>query len=440
MSEPKSDSRALPVPSGRLSRLARFGALTSNIAGNMALHGARQMAQGKRPQARDLLLTPANARKVADQLAHMRGAAMKVGQLISMDAGDMLPPELAEIMARLRADAHYMPGGQLKQVLNENWGTGWQKRFDKFQVRPIAAASIGQVHRAHTRDGRDLAIKVQYPGVRRSIDSDVNNVAALLRISGVMPKEMDIAPLLDEAKRQLHEEADYEREGRYLRRFAELLSDTPDFVVPRLHEDLTTQNVLAMDYVEGVGIETLIDAPQETRDRVMRLLIGLLFRELFEFRMMQTDPNFANYRYETETGRVILLDFGASREFAPGITEGFRRLMRAGLSENRDEMRAAIIDIGFFAEDTAAHHQKTMVDMFEMSMEPLKRPGAFDFAQNDLAMRMRDAGMELGADRDFWHIPPMDTLFMQRKFGGVYLLASRLKARVDLRSIIEPYL
>ncbi|TCO73592.1 ABC1 kinase family protein [Rhodovulum euryhalinum] len=440
MPDPKSDSRALAVPSGRLNRLARFGALTSNIAGNMALHGVRQVAQGKRPKASDLLLTPANARKVADQLAHMRGAAMKVGQLISMDAGDMLPPELAEIMARLRADAHYMPGGQLKKVLTEAWGADWLKRFDKFQVRPIAAASIGQVHRAQTKDGRDLAIKVQYPGVRRSIDSDVNNVAALMRFSGVMPRELDIAPMLDEAKRQLHEEADYEREGRYMRRFGELLADAPDFVVPQLQDDLTTRDVLAMTYVEGVPIETLVDAPQAERDRVMGLLIGLLFRELFEFRLMQTDPNFANYRYQPETGRVVLLDFGASRDFAPEMAAQFKALMRAGLSGDRDAVRRAILDIGFFAEDTAAHHQTTMLDMFEMSMEPIRRPGAFDFADNDLAMRMRDAGMELGADRDFWHIPPMDTLFMQRKFGGFYLLASRLKARVDLRAIIERYL
>jgi len=440
MTDPKSESRALAVPSGRLTRLARFGGLASNIAGTMALHGARQVAQGKRPRASDLLLTPANARKVADQLAHMRGAAMKVGQLISMDAGDMLPPELADIMARLRADAHYMPGGQLKTVLNSNWGEGWHKRFAKFDVRPIAAASIGQVHRAQTANGRDLAIKVQYPGVRRSIDSDVNNVAALMRMSGVMPKALDIAPMLEEAKRQLHEEADYEREGDYLTRFAGLLAEAQDFVVPALHADLTTRNVLAMDYVEGVNIETLTGAPQETRNRVMTLLIGLVFREFFDFRMMQTDPNFANYRYQPETGRVVLLDFGASREFRPEMADQFRRLMKAGLDGDRQAVRQAILDIGFFSEGTATHHQQLMVDMFEMSMEPLKHSGPFDFANNDLAIRMRDVGMALGADRDFWHIPPMDTLFMQRKFSGMYLLASRLKARINLRAIIARYL
>ncbi|MBL3569570.1 ubiquinol-cytochrome C reductase [Rhodovulum sulfidophilum] len=439
MPDSKFDSRPLPVPAGRLTRLARFGGLASNLAGAAALNGMQQLAQGHRPKARDLFLTPSNMKKVADQLAHMRGAAMKVGQLVSMDAGDMLPPELAEIMARLRADAHYMPGGQLKQVLNANWGEGWLKRFARFDVRPIAAASIGQVHRAQTKDGRDLAIKVQYPGVRRSIDSDVTNVAALLRLSGAMPKQMDISPMLDEARRQLHEEADYDREGRYLRRFSDLLADAPEFAVPRMHEDLTTENVLAMDFVEGVGIETLTEAPQAERDRVMGLLVRLLFRELFDFRLMQTDPNFANYRYQPDTGRVVLLDFGASREFPAEMTEAFRSLMRAGLAGDREAVRQAILRIGFFGEDTAAHHQQLMIDMFEMSMEPLRRPGAFDFASNDVALRMRDAGMELGQDRDFWHIPPMDTLFMQRKFGGMYLLASRLRARIDLREIVAPY-
>jgi predicted unusual protein kinase regulating ubiquinone biosynthesis (AarF/ABC1/UbiB family) len=440
MTEHFPESRALAVPSGRLSRLARFGGLASSIAGTAALNGAGQMVRGRRPRSGDLLLTPANARKVADQLAHMRGAAMKIGQLVSMDAGDMLPPELAEIMARLRADAHYMPGGQLKRVLTDAWGPAWLKRFAGFDTRPIAAASIGQVHRARTADGRDLAIKVQYPGVRRSIDSDVNNVAALMRMAGAMSRAFDITPMLEEAKRQLHEEADYEREGRYLSRFAALLADDPAFVVPQLHADLTTRSVLAMDYVEGAAIDSLRGAPQETRDRVIRRLVVLVFRELFDFNMMQTDPNFANYRHQARTDRIVLLDFGASRDFQPGMADHFRGLMRAGLDGDRAAMRQTLRDIGFFADDTAGHHQDLMVEMFDISMEPMKRGGAFDFADNDLAFRMRDVGMALGADRTFRHIPPMDTLFMQRKFTGVYMLASRLRARVDLRTIVAPHL
>ena len=176
--------------------MARMGTLATGLAGGMLAEGARQWAQGKRPSARDLLLTPANARRVADQLAQLRGAAMKVGQLLSMDAGELLPPELGEILARLRSDAKPMPIGQMDDVLTAAWGAGWDARFAQFGFTPIAAASIGQVHRATTKDGRQLAIKVQYPGIRQSIASDVDNVGTLLRVSGLLPAHLDVAPLL----------------------------------------------------------------------------------------------------------------------------------------------------------------------------------------------------------------------------------------------------
>ena len=283
--------------------------MATGIAGGMVAEGARQLAQGNRPKLSDLLLTPGNARRVADQLAKLRGAAMKVGQLVSMESGDLLPPALAEILGRLRSDARAMPKAQVKGVLDAQWGKGWEKRFTHFSYTPMAAASIGQVHRAQTKDGRDLAIKIQYPGVVESIDSDVDNVAALFRMSGLMPKEMDIKPLLRDAKRQLHDEADYLREAGYLSRYGELLADAPDYALPQLHADLTTARVLAMSVVGGVPIETLADAPQDERDRVMTLLFALLLRELFEFRLVQTDPNFANYRFEPDTRQLILLDF-----------------------------------------------------------------------------------------------------------------------------------
>jgi predicted unusual protein kinase regulating ubiquinone biosynthesis (AarF/ABC1/UbiB family) len=207
----------------------------------------------------------------------------------------------------------------------------------------MAAASIGQVHRAQTKDGRDLAIKIQYPGVVESIDSDVDNVAALFRMSGLMPKEMDIKPLLRDAKRQLHDEADYLREAGYLSRYGELLADAPDYALPQLHADLTTARVLAMSVVGGVPIETLADAPQDERDRVMTLLFALLLRELFEFRLVQTDPNFANYRFEPDTRQLILLDFGATRPYKATMANEFRRLMKGAMAGDREQMNTAAL-------------------------------------------------------------------------------------------------
>lgn len=428
------------VPSGRLNRLMRMGQMASGVAGNMLLAGARELAQGKRPKLSDLLLTPANALKITQQLAQMRGAAMKVGQLISMDAGDLLPPEMAAILARLRSDAHAMPPRQVQAVLTANWGGKWQQRFEPFSFTPIAAASIGQVHRAKTLDGRDLAIKIQYPGVRKSISSDVNNVATLLRLSGLLPSTLDIAPLLLEAKRQLREEADYQLEGAHLQRFAELLADAPEFVVPTLHADLTTTHVLAMSFVGGVPIESMTEAPQAERDRIVRLLVSLLFRELFEFGLMQTDPNFANYRYDPQTGQLILLDFGATRAFAPAFGQAYRQLMAAAMAGERQAMKQAAMTIGYFDERALPKHQTAVLDMMQMALEPLRHAGDFDFGQTDMVHRLRQAGMALGLERDFWHIPPIDTLFLHRKLGGLYLLAARLKARVNVQQLVQTIL
>ena len=289
-----SESRYRKVPSARLSRLASFGQLAGGIAGGMLAEGARRLAAGERPQLSDMLLTPGNALRLTEQLSKLRGAAMKLGQMISLDAGDLLPAELTAILARLRDAAHYMPPSQLNQVLIGEWGKDWRKRFARFEATPIAAASIGQVHRATLPDGRVVAIKVQYPGVAASIDADVDNVATLLRLSTLLPDSLDIAPLLAEAKQQLREETDYLREAEQMRRYGALLAGNPAFVVPAPVPELSGERVLAMDFIPGAPIDTLEGADQATRDAAMGALLGLVLRELFEFGFMQTDPNFAN--------------------------------------------------------------------------------------------------------------------------------------------------
>nr|WP_245198563.1 AarF/ABC1/UbiB kinase family protein [Jiella mangrovi] len=364
---------------------------------------------------------------------------MKMGQLISMDAGDVLPPELAAIMARLRADAEPMPRRQLQSVLDGAWGRGWEKRFDLFDHRPIAAASIGQVHRALTTDGRLLAIKVQYPGVARSIDSDVDNVSTLLRVSGIVPKQLDIAPLLAEAKRQLHEEADYEREAGCMERFGELLAGETDYLVPEVHRDLSGPTVLAMTFVDSVPIETVETAPQEARNRIARLLIDLSLRELFSFQLMQTDPNLANYRFEPASGRIVLLDFGATRAFAPQLAEECRRLGSAGMASDWPAARQALTEIGLIDASVPKRHQDNVMAMVEMVMEPLQRADIFDFGNRAIVETMREQSIAFAAERDGWRLPPVDTLFLQRKYGGTYLLAARLRAKVDVKALFARY-
>lgn len=414
--------------------------MASGVLGGMLFDGARQVARGRRPSVSDLLLTPGNALRVTQQLAHLRGAAMKVGQLISMDVGEILPSELTEILSRLREDAQHMPAAQLNASLKQEWGPDWRSRFAQFSATPLAAASIGQVHRAKTPDGRDLAIKIQYPGVRASIDSDVDNVGTLLRLSGLLPKGLDIAPLLVAAKQQLHEEADYAREGECLLKYRQLLEGSTEFLVPELAAEFSTEHVLAMTYVKGVPIEALATQSQEIRDRVAANLIDLVLRELFEFQLMQSDPNFANYRYDATSGKIVLLDFGATRHLTKRLAQQYRQLLKAGLADKRDEVQAASRMLGLFGEHMPHHHQQQLLDMAELVFRALRTKPVFDFSDGTLISTLRERGMAMAAEREFGHVPPIDVLFLQRKIGGMYLLGSRLKARVDIVELLEKYL
>jgi len=428
------------VPAHRLSRFGNLASLASRVAGGMLAEGARQLAKGQLPAKRDLLLTPANMQRVADQLAHLRGAAMKIGQLLSMDAGELLPPALTEVLARLRANANPMPAKQLAQVLQREWGDNWQRHFVDFTFVPIAAASIGQVHQAYHDNGKRLAVKIQYPGVRQSIDSDVDNVAALLRISGLLPKEVNYQGLLEEAKIQLKHEADYLLEARHLNQYRQYLIHDTDYRLPEVLTELTTPNILVMSYVEGSHIESLVHASQAERDRVMTLLFSLFFRELFEYRLVQTDPNFANYLYDHTRQQLVLLDFGACREYPASFSQGYQQLFNAALYDNQPSMVQALTQIGFFSQQILPEQKQAVLNLVKLACEPLKHAGAFDFGVSDLAIRLREAGTALSMQQNYWHTPPADAIFLHRKIAGLYLLAARLKARVNVCILIKPYL
>jgi predicted unusual protein kinase regulating ubiquinone biosynthesis (AarF/ABC1/UbiB family) len=418
----------------------QLGRLGSGIAGAVVGEGLRQIGNGKRPAVSDLLLTPANAQRLADRLSEMRGAAMEVGQLLSMEAGDILPDPLPDILSRLRDQAHTMPLGQVANVLDDAWGADWKRKFRRFNFTPMAAASIGQVHEAETKDGRRLAIKIQYPGIARSIDSDLNNVLALFRMFRLLPAGLDIDPLLEVAKRQLHAEADYLAEAEHLRAYASNLGSHPGLRVPAVADDLTTPTVLAMEYVDGAPIETLASAPRETRDRVAVRVTELALRELFDWRLMQTDPNFANFRYRAEHDEVVLLDFGATRRFDPELVEAFRMLVDASLGGDESAVERAVVGVGYLAPEDSPAYRRAVVDMVSFASEPAMFPGSYDFGAADLSERLSQHVMSMHTEQNFGRLPPPDMLYIHRKLGGLYLLLKRLNARVPIAELIAPYL
>ncbi len=433
-------SRERAVPPGRIARFGTFGRLVGGVASGMAAEGARRLTSGEPINPRDLILTPGNVKRMTDRLSHLRGAAMKMGQMISMDAGDFLPAELSEILARLRDQANFMPTKQLDSVLKAEWGNDWRRQFKWFNPRPIAAASIGQVHKAMTRDGEELAIKVQYPGVAKSIDSDVDNVMTLLKVAGFAPPELEIEKLLAVAKQQLHEEADYAREGEQMELYRKMLEGEQGFVVPRLHEGLTRGSILAMSFEEGVSIERLDQETEERRDEVMTRLMHLVARELFEFGVMQTDPNFANYRFRPDTGDIVLLDFGACRPVDSGVANGYRKMLNAGLEGDRDKVIEATIESGFMMPIVAERHPERVGRMVDIVIGEMREDRPFDFGDRAFVPLLREEGWEIAQDKQTWAFPPIETLFVQRKVSGTALLGARLKAKVNVRRMTEDVL
>lgn len=421
------------VPASRLGRIALLGRLVGGVAGGMVAEGARRLARGERPAMSELMLTPGNAQRLSDRFAELRGAAMKVGQLLSMDPGHLLPPEFAELLARLREQARPLPLGEVNRVLEVAWGADWVRGFERFSFTPLAAASIGQVHEGYARDGRRLAIKLQYPGVRRSIDSDVDNVATLLRVFALLPRGLELDPLLADAKQQLHREADYRHEAGSLRRYSALVADDARFVTPELDEARSTPEVLAMSFLEGRTIDTLVDAPLAVRNVAGQALLELALRELFDWGLVQTDPNFANFLHHR--GRIQLLDFGAMRGYDLSTRAQLRQLLLACLAEDRAGVSAAAAAVGYISPEDPPEYCGGIVDLLWIASEPARCRGRYRFGDVDLARRMRDRVIRMRVTQGYTRIPPPPLLFLHRKLGGLYLLLCRLGCELPVREI-----
>ncbi len=427
------------IPAGRFERMARIGWLAGEAALGGIAEGARRMVGGAGDGS--VFLTGPNAERVARRLSHLRGAAMKLGQLLSLEGDDLLPPEVADALSVLRSDADAMPRAQVEGVLRDAYGD-WQQRFRRFDFDPIASASIGQVHTAETQDGRRLALKIQYPGIARSIDSDVDNLAAALRLARILPGELDLKPVLTEAKAQLRQEADYLAEAEHLRRYGEILADDGEVLIPRVHADLTTREILAMDHLPGRPLEDLLGAehPQEVRDRVGTLLYRVLFRELFEFRFVQSDPNFANYLFDLDSGRVGLVDLGSACEISDRLSGLYAQLFRQATDGDRHGLRRTAREIGFYDAGERLDRIEGVLDLLTLGCEPFARPGAYAFGESTLPERVRATGLDLAFGKGFLKPPPPGTMFLHRKLGGTFLLCARLGARVNVHALIEPYL
>jgi predicted unusual protein kinase regulating ubiquinone biosynthesis (AarF/ABC1/UbiB family) len=440
---PTALPRQASVPEGRLSRSLHLGRLAGELLAGAVATGAGQLARGERPSWSASLLTPGNAHRLTERLAHMRGAVMKLGQMLSMDGQGVLPAPFADLLARLRDQAYAMPATQLAEVLEREYGPQWHRRFKQFSFAPIAAASIGQVHRAETHAGEVLALKVQYPGVRASIDSDVANLGLLLRMPGLTPPGVDVAPLLAQLRTQLHAETDYTAEAQAATAYREQLSQAtdlpylPDLFVPHVHTEHSTAHILAMAFAPGQPIATLMrpGVPQAQRDRVATTLCRLAVKEFFGMRLVQTDPNFGNYLFDAATDRIGLLDFGAAQAVSTERVEQMRELGRALRLAHRQRTLDAAMAVGLVHPTDTPAQQAGVVQLLLAVGEPLRTPGVYDFGASTLVKEVFAQGQAQFFDAGYGQPPPADVLLLQRKFVGTFLLCARLGARVDLGEV-----
>jgi predicted unusual protein kinase regulating ubiquinone biosynthesis (AarF/ABC1/UbiB family) len=428
------------VPSGRLSRLAKFGGIASAVAGNVAKGAAKQILTGQRPSFNQNLLNSDNATSITKRLAHMRGAAMKLGQLLSMDAGELLPAEWEPILSRLREQADPMPKSQLLATLEASWSIDWHLKFSYFSFDPIAAASIGQVHRAILKDGRELAVKVQYPGVRESIDSDIDNVVGLLKLSGFLPKHVDLTPMLNEAKAQLKNEADYIKEAKYLNLYRDNLASNSDFIVPYVIGELSDQNILAMEYIEGLPIVDIAKMGSETVDLVCSKLMGLTYEEIFNHKLMQSDPNFANYLYQPDTKKIVLLDFGACRDVSERTSTQYLTMAFAMQQQDIEVMKITLYELGLIQNSMSQTVIDTVLKACLEASKCLQPDNGYNLKKEQLIKRIQEVSMPMVLDKSAVASPDFDVSLVNRKITGMILLANKLGATLDFKGVLAPYL
>ncbi|XP_022052329.1 atypical kinase COQ8B, mitochondrial [Acanthochromis polyacanthus] len=426
------------VPATRISRLANFGGLAVGLGIGAIAEVAKQSLGGKQKGDMGTLLdsaflSEANAERIVNTLCKVRGAALKIGQAISIQDNSFINPQLQKIFERVRQSADFMPSWQMDKVLEEELGPGWREKLSAFEDKPFAAASIGQVHYGMLKDGREIAMKIQYPGVAESIHSDINNLMSVLKMSVALPEGLFADNSLEVLQRELEWECDYKREAECAKKFRSLLEEDEYFQVPEVIDELSARRVLAMELVQGVPLDRCVDLDQETRNQICFNILQLCLRELFEFRFMQTDPNWANFFYNSDTNKVILLDFGACRGYPESFTDDYIQVVHAASVGDRATVLSKSKDLKFLTGFETKAFQDAHVEAVMILGEAFASAEPFDFGTQSTTQRIHSLIPIMLHHR--LTPPPEESYSLHRKMAGSFLICSKLKARIPCRDM-----
>jgi predicted unusual protein kinase regulating ubiquinone biosynthesis (AarF/ABC1/UbiB family) len=446
--DPSPEAKKLPT--GRVARTARVGGLVTGQGMRWAgMRAANRVRTPERAAVAEQERTAALVEELVEQLGRMRGAAMKVGQMLSMaefdGVADQQQDELQRRLATLRDDIPPVPFGRIEKLVREELGAPLGKVFSDFDERAFAAASIGQVHRARTSDGDEVVVKIQYPGVAEAVETDLRNAMLLVPLVKRLAPGLDATALATEMRERIGEELDYELEAQNQRRIERLMRGHPFISVPRVFTELSSRRLLVSEYVEGERFEAVRQADEAQRDRYGEIVFRFFFGLLYRRRIALGDPHPGNYLLRPD-GNVCFLDFGLLRDVDAGRVAAEAEIALAVRDKDASRLKAALIGGGYLPADRAdSVDAEFALRLMRRAIKWYAVPGERRFTaghERRTRDRERPDSEQRAAARvqvNQFTLPP-DAVLIRRMHGMVVIVLQNLRAGADWGAIAAEYL